>query len=35
VQAALAEFSDAESRLEARVERWGELEALRESLQIR
>jgi ABC transport system ATP-binding/permease protein len=35
VQAALAEFADMESRLEARVERWGELEALRESLQIR
>jgi ABC transport system ATP-binding/permease protein len=35
VQATLAEFADAESRLDARIERWGELEALRDSLQVR
>ena len=32
VQQALQELSDAEARLEERVERWGELESLQESL---
>jgi ATP-binding cassette subfamily F protein uup len=33
VQAKLAELASAETQLEGRVERWGELEALRESFQ--
>ena len=34
VQATLQELADAETRLENRVERWGELEALKESYQL-
>ncbi len=35
IQAGLGELGKAESRLEARIERWGELESLREELESR
>ena len=34
VQAGLTELADAEAELEARVDRWGELEALRDSYEL-
>ena len=34
VQAGLSELTDAEASLEARIDRWGELEALRESYEL-